>query len=165
MTPTLLGRWQTRAWLTIFIGGVFTLAYWSILGFQAYIQSNDLTLFSVLLTVMLLGFVWDVIYDFVLRFRWDHDWPPVFQLISGIWEYFITWWILAAGLIPFTMIPSLDTWWIFHSHYWLIWFATFIASQGFLRILEPRWRISGWAIWKILVKSNTMKRGSKEPND
>lgn len=143
MTPTLLGRWQTRLWLMIFIGGLFTLLYWALLGIAGRIPSDDLTLFLVLAIVLVLGLLWDIPYMAVLRFRWDHDWPAIFQLFSGIWEWLVVWGVVAFVTIPFVTQPDAGSWWIFHTHYWLVWLTTFIASQGFLRILNPRWRFRG----------------------
>lgn len=144
MTPTLLGRWQTRLWLMIFIGGFFTIVYWGILGTAGVIPANDFTLFWVLAIVLFLGLIWDMPYMWVLRFRWDHDWPAIFQLFSGIWEWLVIW---GLGLLFFEAISFIQvgpgTWWVFHSHYWLVWLTTFVASQGFLRILNPRWRFRG----------------------
>ena len=143
MPPTLLGRWQTRLWLMILIGGFFTAIYWALLGIAGVIPSNDPSLFVVLAIVLFLGLIWDIPYMAVLRFRWDHDWPAIFQLFSGIWEWLVVWGVVAFVTIPFVTRPETGSWWIFHTHYWLVWLTTFIASQGFLRILNPRWRFRG----------------------
>lgn len=140
MTPTLLGRWQTRFWLLAIIGSFVTLIF-------AYVYGNDLKPFVILGYVLIFGLVWDIAYNLIQKFRWDRDWPPTFQLAAGIVEGLFVW-----GLIQFWPIltgqplAGLDTGLTFSqflAHYATVWLTTFLASQSLLRIIYPRWRFRG----------------------
>ena len=131
MTPTLWGRWQTRLFLLGTIGFALTCLF-------AFLF-NSLIPFVLLVWVLILGFVWDVIYDVVQRQRWDHDWPPTLQLSAGIVEgFFIC--ILIYGLGWISPAPTFTQFWL---HYGTVWVATFLASQSLMRLLFPRWRYRG----------------------
>ena len=153
MTPTMLGRLQTRTILLGSIGLFFTLLLWSFLVVIDEIETGNYDLFKVLFLVWLLGLFWDMVYQGLLIFRWDYDWPPIFQLLSGIWEWLIILLLVSIAVPPgsFRLLaawwPTVqDDFWIVHAHYWLVWLTTFIASQGLLRILFPRWRFRGGQI-------------------
>src|SRR5438034_9934158 len=93
MTPTLLGRWQTRLLLLATIGLLVTLVFGRIYG-------DFRTPLAVLAYVLLFGFVWDILYNFLQTFRWDHDWPPAFQLLAGIVEGLFLWVLLVWVRLP-----------------------------------------------------------------
>jgi hypothetical protein len=38
--------------------------------------------FLVLLAVAVLGVVWELIYHFLMQFRWEKDWPTLFGLLT-----------------------------------------------------------------------------------
>jgi hypothetical protein len=82
MTPTLIGRWQTRIFLLATVGVLASLPfYFGITG-----HGGSLTYFWVLFYVGLFGCVWDVVYNYLMGWMWDHDWPGILQLLAGIWE-------------------------------------------------------------------------------
>ncbi|MCI0579055.1 MAG: hypothetical protein L0332_03875 [Chloroflexi bacterium] len=134
MTPTLFGRWQTRVFLLgtvgLFITFFISLLAWIIGQFFWDFFKPPFLLFL----VIVFGFLWDVLYNFAQKFRWDRDWPPAFQFIAGFLEMFP---VLVVAL--FLDVPV----WLFLLHYWSVWLATFIMSQGPMRILFPRWRYRG----------------------
>ncbi|MDE5116507.1 MAG: hypothetical protein O4860_04405, partial [Trichodesmium sp. St2_bin2_1] len=72
MTPTLFGRWQTRLLLLATVGILITIPF------------SEPIYFSVLAYIAILGLFWDVVYDFLQKFRWDRDWPGVYQLLAAI---------------------------------------------------------------------------------
>lgn len=89
--------------------------------------------------VLFFGLGWDSIYQFLIQDRWDHDWPPLFQLLAGLTEGL--WIFILIYLWPqFASRPPI---WIFWLHYSLVWVATFTASQSLLRLLFPCWRFRG----------------------
>lgn len=141
MTPTLIGRWQTRLWLLGIIGLAVTLIFGRIF--------NDFTTPLALLGyVLVIGFLWDILYNFVQNFRWDRDWPPVFQLVAGIVEGAFLWGVIVLGNTTswFGGLPGVAeglTLRMFLAHYATVWFTTFLATQGLLRIIYPRWRFHG----------------------
>lgn len=91
---------------------------------------------------MVFGFVWDSLYIYLQRFRWDRDWPAVFQLLAGLWEAaFLSLLIQTVGL-PGIPQASFD-WQLFVLHYSVVWVVVFLASQMLMRILFPFWRFRG----------------------
>lgn len=131
MTPTLLGRWQTRLFLLGTVGLAITsvFAYW----FQSHIP------YLLLGVVCTLGCGWDVLYQLLQRRRWDRDWPPALQLAAGVWEALVVAWLL-FGLDILAQPPTVGQ---FVVHYTAVWLITFLASQSLLRLIFPRWRYDG----------------------
>lgn len=133
MTPTLLGRWQTRLFLLGTVGVLITLLFGAVIG-------NLAIPFAVLGYVLVFGFVWDGLYNVLQTFRWDHDWPPVLQLAAGVAEGIVLWLLIRLIGLPATDGLTLGQ---FLVHYSLVWLFTFLFSQGPMRILFPRWRLYG----------------------
>jgi hypothetical protein len=135
MTPTLLGRWETRFLLLATIGVIITL----IVGLAV---KNFLTPFLLLGYVFLFGIVWDVIYQYISTFRWDRDWPTTLQVVAGIVEGALVW-----LLITFIGLPGIParavSFVVFISMYASIWLVTFIIAQGPLRTVLVKWRYQG----------------------
>jgi hypothetical protein len=136
MTPTLLGRWQTRLFLLATVGVVVTIPFFlGIIG-----PGASSVFFWILVYVALLGCLWDILYSYLQRFRWDRDWPGALQLLAGIWEgIFIAFWVRLIGL---PNGQEFSVFW-FILHYSLVWLSVYIASQTLMRILFPRWRFKG----------------------
>ena len=132
VTPTLLGRWQTRLLLLLTVGVLCSLPFVLVVG-----PTPLLTLGLVLI----LGCGWDCLYDFIQRGRWDQDWPAAYQFFAGVWEGLATFGVglfLSKWFGPLATPPL-----TFLAHYSVVWTATFLASQSLLRIIFPRWRYRG----------------------
>ena len=87
MTPTLMGRWQTR-YFSLFIVGIpitfmFHLLFSILFGFR-----GASVVWLLLISVGFWGFFWDIFYNSIQKFRWDHDWPPAYQWGAAIAEGF-----------------------------------------------------------------------------
>jgi hypothetical protein len=138
MTPTLIGRWQTRLFLFATIGVLVTLAF---LGLKIGDQPRSIY-FWILGYITCFGFFWDILYIKIQQFRWDRDWPGAFQLLAGIWEA-----LFLVTLIKTISLPGLSAsefnLGIFIYHYSCVWIAIFITSQSVMRILFPYWRFRG----------------------
>lgn len=134
MTPTFLGRVQTRFFLLLTVGMAVTVMFAIFAGIWFFTFFAFLQPFLVLFFVLFVGIGWDLLFILLQRRRWDRDWPPFLQWLAGFLEMFPAW--LFAWLIG---VP----WWLFLLHYWSVWTAVFIASQGPMRILFPRWRYNG----------------------
>lgn len=133
MTPTLLGRWQTRLFLLATVGVLLSIP------FSWYWQT--LIVFVVLAYIAIFGLVWDILYIALQKLRWDRDWSALLQVIAGIWEaLFLITLVKTVGLpgIPY----FLPIGW-FGLHYLVVWFGVFTASQTLMRILFPYWRFNG----------------------
>ncbi|PAX45711.1 hypothetical protein [Brunnivagina elsteri] len=136
MTPTLFGRWQTRLLLLATVGLLVTLPF-----VLAAPDSEKGIYFVVIGYVAIFGIIWDVFYDRIQKYRWDRDWPAVYQLFAGIWEMLFV--LCGVKLIGLPAIPKelpLDK---FLLHYSAVWLAVFIASQSLMRILFVRSRFRG----------------------
>lgn len=113
---------------------------------MSYSGSSSQTIFFwVLGYVAIFGVAWDVLYDYLQKFRWDRDWPAAFQLIAGIWEaVFIFGLFKSIGLPGIAKATPLSLFWL---HYGLVWLAGFIAAQVLMRLAFPRWRFRGGQWW------------------
>lgn len=142
MTPTLLGRWQTRWFLTAIVGLPITLTF--ALGLLG--TGTSWHFIYILGYMALFGTGWDLVYQYLQSFRWDHDWPGILQLLAGIWEGLVLGvMIMTIGLpgIPQPLVLS-------HAvlHYSLVWLGIYTASQTLMRVLFPHWRFQGGQFWK-----------------
>ena len=133
MTPTLLGRLQTRLLLFLTVGVVLTFPF-------AIAIAGPF--FSILFWIMILGFFWDCLYTFIQTFRWDRDWPAAYQVIAGIWEAFFLLSIIVSFGLYGSDFGDFSVFW-FTVHYSTVWLGIFIASQVLMRLLFPRWRFRG----------------------
>lgn len=137
MTPTLFGRWQTRA-LLFLTEGMFITFFFGLIGAIGGGFLGFIGPFIILLFVMFTGFGWDILYTLLQKLRWDRDWPPAFSFIAGIIEFvpaFILAFLLSQGRAGSIILG------IFH--YWFVWWVVFWTALGPMRILFPRWRFKG----------------------
>lgn len=149
MLPTLFGRWQTRLFLLATVGVVFTLPFYFGLGGHG----GDVSFFLVVLYVAIFGIFWDILYDYLQKFLWDHDWPGILQLAAGIVEgLFLVLLITTVGL-PGIDGDSFDGG-IFIAHYGLVWLSIYLSAWVLMRLLFTSWRFRGgeW-IGKWLYKN------------
>lgn len=133
MTFTLFGRWQTRLLLLSTVGLLVTLIF-------GYFFNDFTTFLAILGYLLLIGFVWDILYNYLQTYRWDRDWPSPFQLGAGILEAVFLWGLMLVSDLPGIGAVTLST---FAAHYATIWLTTFLMSQGPLRIIFPDWRFDG----------------------
>lgn len=148
MIATLNGRWQTRLFLLLLVGGLVTLPIG--LWFQALSGSvmGLIAPYVILLLVIFLGLLWDMAYNYLQTWRWERDWPPVFQLLAGILEALLVWLILVGWNRLFPTAALEVAAWQFVTHYTIVWVVTFFFAQGPMRILFPRWRFDGGELRK-----------------
>lgn len=146
MTPTLTGRWQTRILLYLFIGLPITLLYAFYLRNWTWPPETDPFVFLTFL--LMIGLLLDILYIQIQRFRWDQDWPFIFQFFSMIFEFVVAYllmelfvfsfdfgvWFFPNGSIP---IETAST------HFALVFVPSFIALLGFVQIFLVRWRFKG----------------------
>jgi hypothetical protein len=138
LTPTLIGRWQTRTLLLWTVGLLITLLFVALFASSAFI--------FVLFYVWLFGLAWDALYIALQHFRWDRDWPSAFGVINGFLEG-----ALIFLLVAFIGLPGLPTGSVgiglFIAHYGLVWLSIFLLAQGPLRALFPFWRFHGGRVY------------------
>lgn len=140
MVPTLNGRIQTRIVLTAIIGGLWTLLITPILPTGAPLGQSYKTTFIILLTVIVLGIVWELIYHGLQQFRWEKDWPTLFGLLLGIPEGLLIWFLIQGGLVPgIDSVPGSA----FTIHFVTTWIVIWAFANGPMRIFSIRWRFRG----------------------
>ena len=141
MTPTLLGRWQTRALLLLVVGVPVSVPFLFV---------GPAPLF-VLAYVLVQGLVLDVVWDRAQQGRWDHDWPVWQQIRWGFLEGMLAWLAIGVGTCAGVFVPPLFpffvvAWVLFPFHYGAVWLAIFLVLQGPIRVFFPRWRFRGGRI-------------------
>jgi hypothetical protein len=100
--------------------------------------------FSILLTVLIVGLVWECIYHGLMQFRWEKDWPTLFGLLTGINEAILIWILIEADAIP-NVSPELQVrTWLTHflTTHILIW----LWLNGPMKVVFHRWRVRGGRI-------------------
>jgi hypothetical protein len=155
MTPTLLGRWETRFFLLATIGVLCALAVgygYDLNAGTPYTDLNALLPLTILGYMFGLGLLWDVLFQAILYLRWERDWPTLFQVLAGIAEGALVWGLLHYTTLLFLphSIPSREMpLHIYLTLYGVIWLVTFVIAQGPLRIFLLRWRYQGGEWYRI----------------
>jgi hypothetical protein len=140
MTPTLFGRWQTRLLLVFTLGVLVSIPFAT-----GWIVSRPGPVyFWIVVYVAIFGLGWDVIYDQLQKYRWDRDWPAVYQFFAGVWELvFIYGGVKLFGFLPIPLPKEELSVQVLLLHYSAVWLTVLIASQSIMRIIFPRWRFRG----------------------
>ena len=136
MTPTLLGRWETRLALLATIGLLISLIFAAVFSSTAFL--------FVLLYVAVFGVIWDVIYIGLQQLRWDRDWPAIFQVINGVTEGIFLY--LVIRIVGLPGVPTDLALGLFIAQYGLVWLSIFLFTQGPMRTIFPFWRFHGGVI-------------------
>lgn len=141
MLPTLNGRIQTRIFLLVVVGGIWTLLITPVLPetprdlLDAYRGT-----FIVLATVLVLGIGWEFVYHFLQQFRWEKDWPTFFGLVTAINEGALVYLLIQLGLVPMLPDVPLAT---FLVHFLTVWVVVWLIANGPMRVPFLRWRFRG----------------------
>ena len=148
MTPTLLGRWQSRTVLFWTVGLVITLIYMLIFGTIGIGgKVPDAWKLLVLLGyVNLIGIAWDALYIYLQGFRWDGDWPLAFQFGFGLIEGIFIYILFQLNWLPGAKFGDGD-FWRFFFHYGTVWFWVNWCLFGPLRVIVPGWRFNGGEVF------------------
>ena len=140
MLTTLPGRIQTRIFVLLVIGGLWTLIITPLLPIPGELPDAYRATYTVLITVTVLGIGWEFVYHFLQQFRWEKDWPTFFGLITGINEGILAWVLLSLGAVPTAPeIPGLA----FTIHFVTVWLVCWLFVNGPMRILSVHWRFRG----------------------
>jgi hypothetical protein len=150
MTPTFLGRIQTRIFALVVIGVPATLLITLVLPATlapGKTRSDALgglysITFSALAIVLVVGVVlWEPIYHGLQQFRWEKDWPTLFGLLTGINEGILTYVLLRAiGPTPSGVGVGVGG---FAVDFVFVWLTAFLFINGPMRVPFIRWRFRG----------------------
>jgi hypothetical protein len=141
MVPTLWGRIQTRVFLLTTVGSVITALITPVLPVDAPLADRYRTTLVVLAAVTIVGVGWELIYHFLMQFRWEKDWPSLFGLVTMVPEGVLMWALLYAGVVPFLgSPPPLPA---FVLQFGTVWLAVWLIANGPMRVPFIRWRFRG----------------------
>jgi hypothetical protein len=149
MTPTFVGRIQTRIFVLIVIGVPATLLITLVIPATIVGKSRGEALgalygitFTALAIVLVVGVVvWEPIYHFLQQFRWEKDWPTLFGLVTGINEGILAYVLLRAiGPTPSGVHVGAGG---FAVDFAFVWLSAFVFINGPMRVPFIRWRFRG----------------------
>jgi hypothetical protein len=141
VTPTLVGRIQTRWFLLAVVGVPWTIVVAPfLLPFAGDAGLGDVyaVAFAALVTVGVLGTGWELLYHWLMQYRWEKDWPALFGLVTAVPEFFFVVAVLAASGFSITFAVVL--------HFVTLWLWIWLVANGPLRVVFPRWRYRGGRI-------------------
>jgi hypothetical protein len=144
MLPTLNGRLQTRVFVTLVVGGLWTLLITPLLPVPGTLPDAYATTFVVLLAVTVLGVGWELLYHLLQQFRWEKDWPTLFGLVTAVNEGVLLWLLLAAGAVPGIDGPVPFP--AFLLQFVTTWLVVWLTVNGPMRVPFVHWRFRGGRI-------------------
>jgi hypothetical protein len=144
VVPTLYGRIQTRIVLLIVVGGIWTLVITPFLPTGESLSASYKTTFLVLLTVLVLGVLWEFVYHGIQQFRWEKDWPTFFGLLTMINEGLLVWLLIKGGAVPGVGDVPLSA---FAIQFITTWLVVWLVANGPVQIFFSRWRFRGGRFW------------------
>ncbi|HEY6786098.1 MAG TPA: hypothetical protein VI365_02185 [Trebonia sp.] len=141
MVPTLPGRIQTRIFLLGTVGVIVTALLTPLLPLPGPVGTAYKTTYLILVTVLVLGIVWELLYHLLMQWRWEKDWPSLFGLVTAVPEGILVWVLLAAHAVPgISTTPPLSAYLI---DFLVVWVCVWLVGQGPMRIPFIRWRFHG----------------------
>ena len=142
MTPTLSGRWQTRLALYLFVG-LPVSALFAIWAGDGSLTGTTLP-YRVLTALLILGLVLDPVYIWIQTFRWDQDWPFVFQLLFTVLEFLAVIFAASQDWLGFITPAEIDAnAWLLAWHFATVLALSFVALLGLFQVFNLRWRFNG----------------------
>jgi hypothetical protein len=142
VVPTLNGRIQTRFFLLAVVGGVITAIIIPFLPLgSAPLGDKYRDGFLVLASVAVVGIAWELLYHFLMQWRWEKDWPTLFGLVEGVPEAVLIWFLLREGDVP-GIVGKVGTE-AFIIQFVLVWLGVWVAANGPMRVPFIRWRFRG----------------------
>jgi hypothetical protein len=141
VVPTLWGRIQTRLLMLATVGVVITLLIVPLLpGSFGPLSDRYVNALLVIAAVAVLGVVWELIYHFLMQFRWEKDWPTLFGLLTLVPEGLVLYFLLRSGAVDFIdPVPPAAFW----THFTVVWVCIWLVTNGPMRVPFIRWRFRG----------------------
>jgi hypothetical protein len=141
MVPTILGRIQTRLFLLAIIGGALTALITPALPVDGSMQDRYRATFIVLASIAVIGIVWELVYHFVMQWRWEKDWPTLFGLLTLVPEGILVWALAHNDMLP--GLPGEVPTAAFAIHFLVVWVVVWMVANGPMRVPFIRWRFRG----------------------
>ncbi len=147
MTPSLVGRIQTRLFLLFTVGLAWTIVVTPILPRGAALPGESTagelygTTIAALITVAVLGaIVWEPLYHLAQQYRWEKDWPILFGLLTAIPEGIIAFAVIDDSMMASSGVAGPTTFWALFLSTWLV---VWLFASGPMRVVMLRWRYRG----------------------
>lgn len=139
MTPTLIGRIQSRLVLVLLVGIPWTILVAPFLpaGRAPLIEVYQMTFTAVILVAIVGAVLWEPLYHLAQQFRWEKDWPTGLGLVTALPEGLLVFRLLGTG------VPTAAFVWHFLTTWLLVWFVL----NGPIRVVLPRWRFRGGRLY------------------
>ena len=157
MIPTLSGRIQTRIFLVVVVGGIWTLLITPLV--RVFVDSDAMgspdlldvykVTYSVLIIVLVLGVLWEFVYHGLMQFRWEKDWPTLFGYVTIVNEGILAYAVAKAigspdadpGSVPallegLTLAPFLVA-------FVTTWIVINLFANNLMQVFFIRWRFRG----------------------
>jgi hypothetical protein len=141
MVPTLIGRIQTRIFLLATVGSVLTALVTPVLPIPGPLGSAYKTTFIILAAVIVVGIVWEFVYQLLMQWRWEKDWPSMFGLVTALPEGAVIWALLVAKVIP--GLHTTPPFGAFLADFATVWVGVWLVANGPMRVPFLRWRFHG----------------------
>lgn len=141
MLPTLNGRIQTRIFLLLVVGGIWTVLLTPVLPLGVPLGTAYRATFVVLLTVLVLGIGWELVYHLLQQFRWEKDWPTLFGLLTAVNEGLVVWLLVHDGSAPGLPFPVPTG--VFLVQFLTTWILVWLIANGPMRVPFVHWRFRG----------------------
>ena len=176
MTPTLLGRVQTRLFLLATVGVIWTII---LVPFLPHALASDMSMsgnygmtmlrnmqmvssgqpstlsmdyqmaFVALGLMAGLGVLWDLAYHGLQQRRRDQDWPPLLWLFSAVPEAILLWFALRwVGTTRGTLTPGSSDFPMFAMQFATTWLLVWLIVLGPMRMFSVRWHLCGMELWR-----------------
>lgn len=149
MTPTLIGRIQTRILVILVVGVPWTLLFGLFVpadrgseGRIGALASLYQHMFLALFVVLVLGIaIWDGVWHFLQQYRWENDWPILYALLVVVPEGILAYVVLRViGLETDGVSIGLGG---FIAHILSTWILMWLFLIGPIRAVLIRYRFRG----------------------
>ncbi len=161
LIPTLSGRIQTRIFLLVVVGGLWTILITPVVratvdtGAMGTVDLTDVyqVTFAVLAIVLVLGILWELLYHALMQFRWEKDWPTLFGYVTIVNEGILAYWFATsvaastdAGAPEWRLLLSGLTLTPFLVAFVTTWIVVNLFANNIMQVLFIRWRFRGGRI-------------------
>jgi hypothetical protein len=153
VSPTLNGRIQTRIFLVLIVGGLWTVLITPVVklfveGDPTLSQVYKVT-FTMLIIVLVVGIAWEFVYHVLQQFRWEKDWPTLFGYATGINEGIVAYVVAKAlattdpGAVEWRRLLEGLTVTPFLVQFVTTWIVINLFAGNFMKAIFLRWRYRG----------------------
>ncbi|MHB8341047.1 MAG: hypothetical protein ACYDB7_07715 [Mycobacteriales bacterium] len=140
MTPTLFGRLQTRLFIVLVIGGVWTAIITPAVPMNIPLGPRYKATYGVLVIIAVVGLGWELLYHLLQQWRWEKDWPTMFGLLLGVPEGVVAYLVSRSGVLSWTKGIGGPAFLVAFGTTWIV---TWLFVNGPMRTLSVHWRYRG----------------------